>query len=237
MLKNKINNKHSQISDKMLPIQRPNCISSKQRQWNNWEHCYLIQAWKCSTTLRLDGRLQMIFRKICKISLIYLWSYLCLCLCVCPSVCMSVCLCVTIVSLCYTLAKIKNVKNDVWIIWHVPSNGVIAKIVPRDRDLLFEGQHFKMLISLKRWELAQNAPNDFVDLNICQRMIPLRNLYLVTLIYFWRSGLRIWWLGNVKIHENGFFIFRHNDLCIFKMWSPPQIKVKKFCLTDFVRTV
>ena len=37
----------------------------------------------------------------------------------------------------------------------------MAKIVLADIDLLFEGQKFRILISLKRWELAQNSSNDF----------------------------------------------------------------------------
>ena len=38
---------------------------------------------------------------------------------------------------------------------HLSSNDVIAKFVLCDRDILFEGQIFKMLISLKWWELSQ----------------------------------------------------------------------------------
>ena len=38
---------------------------------------------------------------------------------------------------------------------HLPSSGVIAKIVLRDRDLLFKVTFFYILISLEQWELAQ----------------------------------------------------------------------------------
>ena len=43
----------------------------------------------------------------------------------------------------------------------MPSNGVVAKIILRDLDLLFDGQNLKTIISLKRQELARNAQNDF----------------------------------------------------------------------------
>ena len=55
---------------------------------------------------------------------------MCMCVCVCLSVC------VTIVRTGHILAKIKNVKNEL--------NGVNAKIVLRDADLLFEGTIFKL---------------------------------------------------------------------------------------------
>ena len=63
---------------------------------------------------------------------------LCVCVCVCLSVCACVCLCVTIVRAGHTLTKIKTVKNDVCRFWHLPLNGVIAKTVLRDLDLLSE---------------------------------------------------------------------------------------------------
>ena len=37
------------------------------------------------------------------------------------------------------------------------SNGLIAKIIHRDLDLLFEGKKFEMLISLKRLVLVQKC--------------------------------------------------------------------------------
>ena len=40
-------------------------------------------------------------------------------------------------------------------LWHLPSNGVIAKIALRDLYLLFGTKKFQILISRKRWELAQ----------------------------------------------------------------------------------
>ena len=54
-------------------------------------------------------------------------------------------------------------------------NGVISKTILRDRNLLFEGENLKMLISLKQCELAQKMHRTaFKELDICQRMIPLR---------------------------------------------------------------
>ena len=75
------------------------------------------------------------------------------------TVCVFVCLCVdvsiTILRTGHTSAKIKSVKNDFCTFLHLPSNGVNAKIVLRDVDLLFKGHKFKISISLRRWEMAQ----------------------------------------------------------------------------------
>ena len=38
---------------------------------------------------------------------------------------------------------------------HLPSNAVIKKIALRDLDLVFEGEKLKIVISLKRLEVAQ----------------------------------------------------------------------------------
>ena len=46
---------------------------------------------------------------------------------------------------------------DNWQFLLLPSKGIISKIVLRDYDLLFEDQTFKMLISMKRWVLAQKC--------------------------------------------------------------------------------
>ena len=55
------------------------------------------------------------------------------------------------------LSENKKCKNDNCIIVNLPSNGVIAKIVLRDLDLLFEGQIFEMLKYLKRLALVQKC--------------------------------------------------------------------------------
>ena len=50
-----------------------------------------------------------------------------------------------------------------------------------------------MLISRKRWKPAPNVWNDFVDFNICQRMIPLRNLHLMIWTYFFEVNISETW--------------------------------------------
>ena len=60
-------------------------------------------------------------------------------------VCVSVYLYVTIVHTRHTLAKIKNVKKtDVCRFLHLPSNGIVAKIVLHDLDVRFRFQMFKI---------------------------------------------------------------------------------------------
>ena len=76
-----------------------------------------------------------VLRQICKIRLIARGL----------SVSVSVCVSVTVVSTGHNLAKIKIVKADVCRFFHLPSNGVIAKIVLRDIDLLFGGKNVKCL--------------------------------------------------------------------------------------------
>ena len=43
----------------------------------------------------------------------------------------------------------KRKKNDVYRFWHFLSDGIIAKFVLCDQDLLFGGKQFKIVISLK----------------------------------------------------------------------------------------
>ena len=84
-------------------------------------------------------------------------SFWLVCFCVCLCVCVSVCLSVTFVHTGRTLAKIKNLKYDVCRFWHLPSNGIIAKLVLRDLDLHFLFQMFKIcricLLSYVAWQL------------------------------------------------------------------------------------
>ena len=63
-------------------------------------------------------------------------------LCVCPSA--------TIVRTGHTLAKMKNEINEVCRFRYLSLNGVNAKYVLRDLDLLCEGKRFTIFISLKR---------------------------------------------------------------------------------------
>ena len=53
---------------------------------------------------------------------------------------------------------------------HLPSTGVFAKTALCDLDLHL-GVKFKIFISLKRLEPAQNVLETFVDFNICHRMV------------------------------------------------------------------
>ena len=79
--------------------------------------------------------------------------YACVCVCVCASVW---CVCVRIVRKGQILAKIKNVKNEVYRFWRVESGCDISSVVLRDLDL-FQVQVFQMSIFRKRWELSKNA--------------------------------------------------------------------------------
>ena len=56
------------------------------------------------------------------------------------------------------------------------------KVLLRDLDILFLDEIFRMIISLKRRELAKKMRHtSFIDFDICHRMAPLRKIYLVTL--------------------------------------------------------
>ena len=72
--------------------------------------------------------------------------------------------------------------------WHFPPNGTIAKIALHDHDLLFEGQNPKMLMSESVRASANMHGTIFKHLDICQRMIPLRKLYLMSFIYFFNDN-------------------------------------------------
>ena len=58
----------------------------------------------------------------------------------------SVYLSVKIVRIRSHLNDIRNVKNDVRRLCHLPLNGVVAKIALRDLDLLFKVNNFKLNI-------------------------------------------------------------------------------------------
>ena len=62
--------------------------------------------------------------------------------------CSTVCMSVTIIRTGQILANILIVKNDVYR--HLQSGCDIASVVLRDRDQLFQGHIFQMLISQKR---------------------------------------------------------------------------------------
>ena len=62
---------------------------------------------------------------------------------------MSVAVFVYIVNTGHILAKIQNVKMTFVDFDSLPSNGIIAKIILCDVDLLFECPKFELLVSLK----------------------------------------------------------------------------------------
>ena len=92
------------------------------------------------------------------------------CVCVCVCVYVSVCVSVTFVSTGRTLAKSKC-KNAVCRCWHLPSNGVIAKIALRDLDLHFQGQTFQVaILRSKRCKTASNTNSIIYSKSgICRR--------------------------------------------------------------------
>ena len=83
----------------------------------------------------------------------------------CVSVCVCVSLSVTIVNIGHTLAKIKNLSNYICTckFLHLPSNGVIAKIVLRDLDLLF--LRYKICIEkFPHWQETIHVPHGRVKI-------------------------------------------------------------------------
>ena len=54
----------------------------------------------------------------------------------------------------------KMLKYDYYGGWYSLFNGISPIFLSHDLDLNFQGQKFKILISRKRYELAQNAPYD-----------------------------------------------------------------------------
>ena len=148
----------------------------------------------------------MIFRQICKISPLPKGLYISVCLCVCVrgcmracmSVCLYVCVCVcrcvclyVCVSVCYNrawaqvisiLSKIKNVKNVVCKFWHLPSKGIIVKIVLHDPDLPFHGQQIFYLYIFEMMGASTKMCGKLGDFDICHRVFSLQK-FSVTLTY------------------------------------------------------
>ena len=90
----------------------------------------IIQILKCS--------ISSIFWQICKIPRIAMGLSVAVCMCVCVHAL------VIFFRKGRTLAKIKDVRNDVCSLLHLPLNGVIAKIVLRDLDLHLIFKMFKI---------------------------------------------------------------------------------------------
>ena len=74
---------------------------------------------------------------------------------------------------------------------HLPSNGVIMKIVLSDLDLLFwRSTILNVNISDMVKASAKMHKMTFIDFNFCQWLMPLRKLHLMTLTYFFKVKIR-----------------------------------------------
>ena len=62
----------------------------------------------------------------------------------------------------------------------------LLKLLLRDLDLLFEDQNYKMLISETVIARAKIHSAIIIDLDIWQRIIPFRDLHLLTLTDFFK---------------------------------------------------
>ena len=105
----------------------------------------------------------------------------------------SVCLCMwlyftTFVSKGRTLTNIKNVKKDVCWSWHLPLNGIIAKIILHER---LSVKYFLKVINIWNVNISEMVRagtkihgTTFVDFYIFDRMVSLRKLFFMTLTYF-----------------------------------------------------
>ena len=127
-------------------------------------------------------------------------------------------MCVYLLHVCkdHTLTKLQNVKNGLCRVWHLPSNGIIAKIAFRALDLLFEGQRFfNIFIYLKRYELAQKfvvdicrfwplPSNDDIAIIAHRDLDILLNVTNLNFLYRWKG--KIW-------NKNLCKIFVDFDIC------------------------
>ena len=127
----------------------------------------VVTRWRCFTVLTIihwdrvltDFKaipISLYVRCVCIRVCVCVCVYVCVCMCVCLCVCVCVCMCVCV---CDNRSQMSNLgeKNDVYRFWHLQSAWHIASVALRDLDILFEGHIFKMTISPKRWELAQNC--------------------------------------------------------------------------------
>ena len=80
---------------------------------------------------------------------------------------------------------------------HLSSNGIIAKIILRDLDLLFEGQILKCNYIWNSEICVKMHRTTLLDLDICYRTMTLRDLHLMTLTYFFMvKNMKFQYLGN-----------------------------------------
>ena len=98
----------------------------------------------------------------------------------CPLLCLSVCyFCMEGAYLGENLKTIN--KNYVYHFWHLPSSGIIVKVVLHDLDLHFQGKKWNANISE-----AQNAKFYLIYFDICHRTGAFRKVYSVILTYIFK---------------------------------------------------
>ena len=73
---------------------------------------------------------------------------------------------------------------------HLPSNFLIAIVVPRDRDLLFEDTYLNLLYHLIGKSKRKKCVEVFCNFDIFHRMVSMQNLYFVTLTYFFNVNFK-----------------------------------------------
>ena len=88
--------------------------------------------------------------------------------------------------------------------WHLPSNGVLTRIVLLDRYLFFEDQTEEMSIYLKRWEKVQN--------------IHWNHLYILKFAIKWR----LWNIVAYSMTLTYFLKVRNFNCCCLKRWDIEQ---------------
>ena len=156
----------------------------------------VVTRWRCFTILTIlhCDRVLTDFKAI-PISLhvrcVYMCVcvFVCMCVCVCARVrvrvrvrvcvCMCLCVCVYVcVNRCTgkILAKIKNIKNDVYRFWHLQSAWHIASVALRDLDIFSNDNISKTVrASAKLQEMT------FIDINICYQMASMQMICSLTL--------------------------------------------------------
>ena len=81
------------------------------------------------------------------------------------------------------LSENQNVKNYISRLWHLPPNGVIAKIVLSDLDLCFQVQTFRMAILTRKHRKMQTRyqlGSQIFAIQWHQMLQMLQMLYIIT---------------------------------------------------------
>ena len=100
---------------------------------------------------------------------------------------MCTCVCVTVIIMACILAKIKNVKIDVYIFWYLPANDAMGKVVLHE----FLTYFFKIIYSNVRILKTMRASSKmrhttFIYFDICHQMEPLLKSFFVILTYIFK---------------------------------------------------